>query len=146
MSVAEVLTGVVALLTVFIVVLTYLILVSYLKIEWFTGSMETYSQVMLRIEAAKGINGQPVKLLWWDPTIAELPVKRVHGQEIDTSTVYIFLPPNKRQKKGIVLEKGPASIHDTLISTSHRGPNEGRHGHLLLGLCEFCANVAYKTV
>ena len=99
MNVVEVSAVVVALSTFFIFVLTYLIWVSYRKIEWFTGSMETYSQVMLRIEAAKGINGQSVKLLWWDPYIAEPPVKWVHGQEIDTSTVYIFLPPNKRQKK-----------------------------------------------
>ena len=85
-------------LTFFVIIITYLVLKVYLKIAWFTGSMESHSEVMLRIEAKRGINHQPIKLMWWDPTIAPPPVKREHGQEeVDLSTVYMYLPLDQRR-------------------------------------------------
>jgi hypothetical protein len=60
--------------------------------------MESHSDIMLRIDAKRGINGQPIRLIWWDP-IAPVPVKREHGQEIDLSTIYVYLPPSVRKNR-----------------------------------------------
>lgn len=87
------------LLTLVIAVFTFLVWKVYERIAWFTGSMETHSDLMLRIEARRGINGEPIKLLWWDPTIEKIPAKREHGQELDLSTIYIYLPLEMRRNK-----------------------------------------------
>ncbi len=73
-------------LTLVVVFLTLLVVKVYDRIAWLTGSMESHSDLMLRIEARRGINGEPVKLLWWDPTIEGVPTKKQHGQEVDLST------------------------------------------------------------
>lgn len=62
------------LLTLLLVFLTFLVWKVYERIAWLTGSMETHSDLMLRIEALRGINDKPIELIWWDPTIAEPPV------------------------------------------------------------------------
>ena len=87
------------LLTVIIAFFTYLVWKVYERIAWLTGSMETQSDLMLRIEAKRGINGQPIKLVWWDLTIEPPPVKREHGQEIDLTTIYVYLPLGQRRNK-----------------------------------------------
>ena len=87
------------LLTLVITFLTFLVWKTYERISWFTGSMETHSDLMLRIEARRGINGEPIKLLWWDPTTEDTPAEKKHGQEIDLNTIYIYLPPNMRRHK-----------------------------------------------
>ena len=86
-----------AFLTLVIAFFTFLVWKVYERMAWLTGAMETHSDFMLRIEARRGINGQPIKLLWWDPTIAKTPTKIEHGQEIDLSTIYIYLPLEMRQ-------------------------------------------------
>jgi len=62
------------ILTLIIALLTFLLWKVYERIAWLTGAMETHSDLMLRIEAKRGINEQPIKLVWWDPTIADPPV------------------------------------------------------------------------
>lgn len=86
-------------LTVVIAFFTYLVWKVYERIAWLTGAMETHSDLMLRIEARRGIGGEPINLVWWDPTIESPPVKREHGKEIDLSTIYIYLPLNQRRHK-----------------------------------------------
>ena len=88
-----------AILTLVIAIFTFQVWKVYERIAWFTGSMETHSDLMLRIAARRGINGEPIKLLWWDPTIQDTPVEKKHGQEIDLSTIYIYLPPKMRRDK-----------------------------------------------
>lgn len=87
------------LLTLVITFLTFLVWKTYEQIAWFTGSMETHSDLMLRIEARRGINGEPIRLLWWDPTIENTPAEKKHGQEVDLSTIYIYLPLEMRRNK-----------------------------------------------
>jgi len=91
--------GIMVFLTLIIAFFTYLVWKVYERIAWLTGAMETHSDLMLRIEASRGINGAPIKLLWWDPTIEPPPVKREHGQEIDLSTIYIYLPLSNRRNR-----------------------------------------------
>lgn len=85
------------ILTLVIACFTYLVWKVYERIAWLTGAMETHSDLMLRIEALRGINGAPIKLLWWDPTIQKVPTKKEHGQEIDLSTIYMYLPLEMRR-------------------------------------------------
>ena len=86
-------------LTIVIAFFTYLVWKVYERIAWLTGAMETHSEIMLRIEAKRGINGQPIKLVAWDPTIEAPPIKREHGQEIDVNTIYVYLPLGQRKNK-----------------------------------------------
>jgi hypothetical protein len=85
--------------TFIIAVFTYLVWKTYDRIAWLTGAMETHSELMLRIEAKRGINGVPINLVAWDPTLESPPNKREHGQEIDVSTIYFYLPPGQRHIK-----------------------------------------------
>jgi len=84
-------------LTALIALFTFLVWKVYERIAWLTGAMETHSDLMLRIEAKRGINGSPIKLIWWDPTIEKPPGKREHRQEVDLDTIYCYLPPGERQ-------------------------------------------------
>jgi hypothetical protein len=93
------------ILTLAIVVFTCLVWKVYERIAWFTGAMESHSNLMLRIEAKRGINGKPIKLVWWDPTIAQPPIRQEHEQEIDIDTIYIYLPPGLRQRQPSAWER-----------------------------------------
>ncbi len=86
-------------LTLVIAMFAFLVWKTYYRIEWFTGSMETHSDLMLQIEARRGINGKPIKLVYWDPTIVKFPKKKQHGHVVDLSVIYIGLPLGMRQKK-----------------------------------------------
>lgn len=66
--------------------------------NWFTGSMESHSALMLRIEAARGVNGKSIETLWWDPTIEKAPIKREHGKPAQLGPIYLFVPEDERQK------------------------------------------------
>ena len=88
------------ILTIVIAFFTFLVWKVYDRIAWLTGAMETHSDLILRIEAKRGIkDGEPIKLIWWDPTIENTPVKREHGQEVDLNTIYIHLPLTERKIK-----------------------------------------------
>ena len=66
-------TWIMILLTATIALFTYLVWKVYERIAWLTGAMETHSELMLRIEACRGVRDEPIKLLWWDPTIEDPP-------------------------------------------------------------------------
>ncbi|WP_169923954.1 hypothetical protein [Sulfurifustis variabilis] len=87
------------ILTVIIAFFTYLVWKVYERIAWLTGAMESHSDIMMRIEAKRGINGDPIKLVAWDPTIEPPPIKREHGEEIDVNTIYVYLPLDQRKNK-----------------------------------------------
>lgn len=87
------------LLTLVIAFLTFLVWKVYERIAWLTGAMETHSEIMLQIEAKRGINGQPISLVAWDPTIEPPPIKREHAKVIDLSTIYVYLPLQQRKNK-----------------------------------------------
>ena len=53
---------------------------------------------MLRIAARKGMEGKPIKIVWWDPTVEALPVPK-HGDEVDPNMIRIFLSPHLRVRK-----------------------------------------------
>ena len=87
------------ILTLVIALFTYLVWKTYERIAWLTGAMESHSELMLRIEAKRGIKDTPIKLVAWDPTIERPPIKREHGQEIEVDTIYFYLPPDQRRAK-----------------------------------------------
>lgn len=86
-------------LTLIVAIFTFLVWKSYYRTEFFTGAMETHSDLMLQIEARRGIMGEPIKLVYWDPTIDKFPKKKQHGQEVDLSVIYIGLPLSMRRNK-----------------------------------------------
>ncbi len=59
---------------------------------------------MLRIGAMRGINGTPIEVVWWDPTLAAPPVDMVHGQPANVNRVHVYLPPELRRFKKKVPE------------------------------------------
>ena len=67
------------------------------KIAWFTGAMETHSTMMLRIEAKRGINGEPIKVIWWNPSIKHFPFFGEHNTEAELSEIYLGIPPKFRR-------------------------------------------------
>ena len=86
-------------LTLVIVVLTFLVWKVYERIAWLTGAMESHSDLMLRIEALRGVDGRPVELVWWDPTIEDVPSVKEHGKPVEMKQIYVFLPPKLRREK-----------------------------------------------
>ena len=86
-------------LTLAIVVLTYLIWKVYERIAWLTGALESHSDLMLRIEAIRGIEGKPIELVWWDPSIENIPTVKEHGKPVEMNRIYIYLPPKLRRNK-----------------------------------------------
>jgi radical SAM superfamily enzyme YgiQ (UPF0313 family) len=78
---------------------TFLVWKVYERIAWLTGSMESHSNLMLQIEARRGIkDGEPIKVVWWDPTIGGVPKEREHGMQVDLDTIYVYLPEEMRSK------------------------------------------------
>jgi hypothetical protein len=71
----------------------------YERIAWFTGAMESQSDIMMRIEALRGVNSQPIELIWWDPTIEPPPTTKEHRTPVDLRRIYVFLPPHLRKNK-----------------------------------------------
>ena len=86
-------------LTLVIAFFTFLVWKVYERMAWLTGSMETHSDLMLRIEARRGIDNTPIKLVWWDPTIEPPRIKREHGSEVDLSVIHIYLPLGERKNR-----------------------------------------------
>jgi hypothetical protein len=87
------------LLTLVVAVLTYLVWKVYERIAWLTGAMESHSSLMLRIEALRGINGKPVELVWWDPTIEPPPTVMEHGKPVEVNRIHVYVPPRFRRKQ-----------------------------------------------
>ena len=70
---------------------------SYKNIEWFTGSMETYENVRIRLQALQEAGIKP-EFIWWDPTINGPPPQdgRKHGAEVTDSKIYLYVPRRER--------------------------------------------------
>ncbi len=68
-------------------------------VAWLTGAIESHSSLMLRLEARRGVPGEPVKVVWWDPTLGDPPLERKHGEEAELHCIYTCLPPRQRQRR-----------------------------------------------
>ena len=66
-------------------------------IAWLTGAIESHSSIMLRLEAKRGVGEEPIKVVWWDPTIETPPINRKHGDEADINCIYSYVPPKERK-------------------------------------------------
>ncbi|HLC42317.1 MAG TPA: hypothetical protein VJO34_11955 [Methylomirabilota bacterium] len=86
-------------LTAVVAFFTYLVWLVYDRIAWLTGSMETYSALILRIEAARGVSGTPIEVIWWDPTIEPFPFTGAHGQPADLNRIYMGVPLRQRRQQ-----------------------------------------------
>lgn len=89
--------------------------------------MQTHSDLMLRIEAKRGIDGQsPIKLIWRDPIIEESP-KHKHGYPVDLSTIRLLMPPEDRQNTSFweslsaVRTTARVSVPESLYELPKRG-------------------------
>jgi hypothetical protein len=69
----------------------------YARIAWLTGAMESHSELMLLIEAKRGIGGEPIRTIWWDPTV-EGPSAVTHREERPLDVIKFFVP--ERFRKG----------------------------------------------
>ncbi len=91
----------IAVLTAVIALFTFLVWRVYRRIEWLTGAMESHSVLQLRLEAAKVVNsdGQPCRVVWWDPDIEPTPSTPQHGQEAQLNQIYLYIPPHLRRNR-----------------------------------------------
>lgn len=67
------------------------------RVTWLTGALESHSTLMLRLEAKRGVDGKPIKVVWWDPNREKLPFKGAHGVEAELEQIYLYLPPEHRE-------------------------------------------------
>lgn len=75
------------------------------KICWVLGAIETHSSLFLKIEALRGVDGNPLELLWGDPTIRKSNIKHEHGEKIDLKSIYFSIPQKDRKIKRTLLNK-----------------------------------------
>ena len=85
-------TVVSGLATVVIAILSYHLWRSSKRVEWLTGALESHSEIQLAIAAKEA----DMEVIWWDPTLEEVPSVRKHGEQRDLSRVYTFLPLRER--------------------------------------------------
>jgi len=90
---------IIAFLTLVIALFSILVWRVYRRLAWLTGAMESHSTLMLGIEAKRGVNNQPIKIIWWDPTIEEPPFTGEHGKEANLESIFMFMPPQYRKYK-----------------------------------------------
>jgi hypothetical protein len=98
-------------LTLVIALFTYLVWRVYERIAWFTGAMESQSDIMMRIEARRGVKSRPIELVWWDPTIEAPPIAREHGARVDLRRIYVYLPPSMRKNNPSFWRRLRAAFH-----------------------------------
>lgn len=67
------------------------------RVTWLTGALESHSTLMLRLEAKRGVEGKPIKVVWWDPNREKPPFKGAHGVEAELEQIYLYLPPEHRE-------------------------------------------------
>jgi hypothetical protein len=74
---------------------------AYRQIEWYTGSMDSYSSVMLRLKVLELnqnlADAQKIQLIWWDKTLKSTPTMPGHGKPVETTKLYLMLPLDLRQ-------------------------------------------------
>ena len=96
---AVIFTGVIALCT-------YLVWKCYARIEWVTGAMETHSNLTLMIEVSRRINGQPIEMIWWDPSIEGWPSNAQHGAPAELKEIRIGVPaPGRAYVRGWAIRR-----------------------------------------
>lgn len=99
----EIAIGVLSLIIVFSFAMSqYLINLKLLQLNerliWFTGSMESHSALMLRLEAKK----QGVRTIWWNPeeekrrTGRKWPGTGLHGQTAKPDLIRVGMHPDDR--------------------------------------------------
>jgi hypothetical protein len=93
------------LLTAIIAFFTYLVWVLYDRIAWLTGAMESHSAILLRLEAARGVNTEAVEVVWWDPTIERMPSTAVHGEPAKLERIYMAIPMRMRKHRKSLKDK-----------------------------------------
>jgi len=66
------------------------------RLTWFTGAMESHSEIMMRLTAQR--DGVPV--VYWDPNEEAVPTEplKKHKASADIKTVYQYLPTHLRKK------------------------------------------------
>lgn len=84
------------LIMLLLVVLNFLVWRVNKRLTWLTGALESHSTWILRIEAMRGVNGKPLKVIWWDPNREKPPFKGAHGIEAQPDDLYLYLPPQYR--------------------------------------------------
>jgi hypothetical protein len=119
-------------LTAIIAFFTYLVWLVYSRIAWLTGAMESHSTLLVRIEAARGIDDKPIEVVWWDPTIEPFPFKGAHGQVATLDRIYAGMPVKYRQiQRGIwrrlqELQAGPTGFGQQAARRLRAAADRGR--------------------
>ncbi len=60
---------------------------------------------MLRIEAARGVSGTPIEVVWWDPTVEPFPFTGGHSEPADLNRIYMGVPLHRRQQQRTLKQK-----------------------------------------
>ncbi len=100
-----------AVFTAFIALFSYLVWRVYRRIEWWTGSMESYAARTLQIEAARGVPGGPggprvpVPVIWWDPNVEPFPFTGSHFAPGNLERIYLGVPLRHRQRKRTLMAR-----------------------------------------
>ena len=83
-----------------IIVFMYYICKIFNRLNFFVGAMESHSDLMLKIEAKRGINSKPINVVWFDPTVKHnLNNSKLDGKEVELDTIYAYLPLELRKNK-----------------------------------------------
>ena len=90
-----ILVGMSAISTVVIAVLSYFVFKINKQMAWFTGAMESHSEIQYLLSAQR----DKIPIVWWDPTIEKVPNKPKHGDPVEIKKIYRYLPVNLRQGK-----------------------------------------------
>lgn len=93
-SITDWLNGLVAFLLLFLNILVWRL---SRRATWLTGALESHSTFMLRLEAKRGVDGKPIRVVWWDPNREKPLFTGAHGVEADLEQVYLYLPPEHRE-------------------------------------------------
>lgn len=64
------------------------------RMNWLTGSMESHSSLMVRLEAKK----QGIQAVWWDPTEEDWPLTGPHGANATIEKIRIGMNPRDRKE------------------------------------------------
>jgi hypothetical protein len=66
------------------------------QLAWFTGAMETHSDLLMKMEARR----QKIPMIWWDPTIAPFPSSAEHGKPVRMRKIWSGMPLHRRRYRG----------------------------------------------
>ena len=72
------------------------------RLAWFTGAMESHSELMMRIEAARGIKDKPIPVIWWNPEPGDrepFHTPHEHKEEAELTQIKLKVPLSQRKDK-----------------------------------------------